>query len=84
MVVIKLLNRKFIINEVGISYSLVRPKLSDYSVKKILNAFYIKLTVDTYIRVCVGCYVSQAVCGGSGHRAAQWVSARTTGWPVRA
>ena len=36
-------------------------------------------SVDTYIRVCVGCYVSQAVCGGSGHRAAQWVCAQTTG-----
>ena len=43
MVIIKFLNYKFTINKISISYSLVRLKLSDYSIKKVLNTLYTKL-----------------------------------------
>ena len=45
MVIIELLNCKSAVNKVSISYSLVRPKLSDYGVKKVFSALYTKLTL---------------------------------------
>ena len=45
MVIIKFFDYKSTINKINISYSLVRPKSSDYSVKKVFSALYIKLTL---------------------------------------